>query len=135
MMVKESHKFKNFIAVCSYVVKTKSKGNKSDILLSTMRPFSRVTQDNGKRKPQIYKFYDFTKGGTDIVDQKASQFSRKSKYLKWEMTAFFYIFDTTRMNASTMFALKQRNNLCKMNSFDVGFDLALSLVIPEISHF
>ena len=27
------------------------------------------TKDDKKDKPAIYKFYDFTKGGTDIVDQ------------------------------------------------------------------
>lgn len=28
------------------------------------------TRDDLKQKPAIYKFYDFTKDGTDIVDQK-----------------------------------------------------------------
>ena len=31
----------------------------------------RVTKDDGKEKPALYKLYDFTKGGTDIVDQKS----------------------------------------------------------------
>ena len=39
------------------------------MVLSTMRPLQGVTIDDGKKKPAIIKFYDFTKGGTDIVDQ------------------------------------------------------------------
>ena len=49
-----------------YNVKTKSKGTKNVLMLTTM-------QDDGKEKPALYKLYDFTKGGTDIVDQKISK--------------------------------------------------------------
>ena len=48
--------------LCSYAVKTKSKGMKSVLLLSAMRVLLGVTR--GKRKPAIFKAYDFTKGGT-----------------------------------------------------------------------
>ena len=34
-----------------------------------MRPMDACTKDDDKFKPQIFKFYDFTKGGTDIVDK------------------------------------------------------------------
>ena len=47
----------------SYVVKTKSTGLRKVLLLSTLEPIIAVTQDDGKQKLQIYKVYDFTKGG------------------------------------------------------------------------
>ena len=34
-----------------------------------MCPLNGVTRDDNKKKSIIYRFYDFTKGGTDIVDQ------------------------------------------------------------------
>ena len=47
----------------SYVVKTKLTGLRNVLLLSTLEPIITVTQDDGKQKQQIYKVYDFTKGG------------------------------------------------------------------------
>ena len=46
--------------------------------LSTMRPLMGITRDNGKQKPVIIKFYDFTKKGTDILDQKISKYLCKA---------------------------------------------------------
>ena len=53
----------------SYAVRTKSKGKKNVLVLSTMRPLPGATRDDGYHKRAIIKLYDFTKGGTDIVDQ------------------------------------------------------------------
>ena len=101
---------KKDITLCTYIVNTKSKGKKSVILLPSMRPCFGKTRDDGKEKPQIYKLCDFTKGGTDIVNQKAGRYTCKSKARKWEMAAFFYILDTTQINAATMIALKTKKN-------------------------
>ena len=57
------------MCLASYTIKIKSKGNKNVVLLSISRPLHGKTIDDGKEKPQIIKCYDFTKGGTDIVDQ------------------------------------------------------------------
>ena len=38
-------------------------------MLSAMRAIPGKTKDDGKSKPAIMKFYDFTKGGNNIVDQ------------------------------------------------------------------
>ena len=38
-------------------------------MLSAMRAIPGKTKDDGKSKPTIMKFYDFTKGGSNIVDQ------------------------------------------------------------------
>ena len=49
------------ITLTSYCVKTKSKGLKNIVVLSTMPPLLGVTKDDGKVKPAIIKFYDFSK--------------------------------------------------------------------------
>ena len=56
------------MVLISYVVNTKSKGKKNVLALTTMRPLLGVTKDDDKVKPAIPKLYDYTKGGTDIVD-------------------------------------------------------------------
>ena len=65
------------LALCSYHVKTKSKGKRNVLMLTTMRPMLGITRDGGK-KTALYKFYDFSKGGTDIVDQNISFYTCKA---------------------------------------------------------
>ena len=62
----------------SYTVKT-SKGKKNVIMLTTAERLLGVTMDGNKSKPALIKLYDFTKGGTDIVDQKMGFYSTKTK--------------------------------------------------------
>ena len=51
---------KKDLALCSYHVKTKSKGKRNVLMLTTMRPMLGTTRDDGKKKPALYKFYDFS---------------------------------------------------------------------------
>ena len=76
--------------LCAYTTKSKLKGKKNVLLLSTIRPLSGITHDGGKRKPAIVKFYDFTTGGIDILDQKISKYSCKSVTQPWTMVHFFF---------------------------------------------
>ena len=50
----------------SYTIKTKSKSKKT--LLCCHNSLHGKMIKDGKEKPKIIKFYDFTKGGTGIVD-------------------------------------------------------------------
>ena len=85
------------------------------------------------KKPYIFKFFDFSKGGTDIVEQKISQYTCKAKSVKWKMVAFYFVLDIAIVNASTMRSLKTNTNPRNINSFEIGFDLAMSLVLPQVS--
>ncbi len=58
----------------SYVVCTKSTGKRNVLVLSTFLPIIGTTKDKQK-KPAIMKVYDYTKGGTDIMDQRMSNYS------------------------------------------------------------
>ena len=65
------------MCITSYTVTTKSKGKNNAVTLSTMRPMDDCIKDDDKFKPQIFKFYDFTKGGMDIVNQMNDFFTTK----------------------------------------------------------
>ena len=43
-----------------------------------------------------------------------------------------YILDTARVNSGTIYALKKGSDPRKLNSFQFGLDIAISLVIPQI---
>ena len=65
----------NKLVLHSYVVPTKSSGKRNVLLLSTVQPILGVTKDDGKKKPAIYKLYDFTKGGTDVMDHRIGAYT------------------------------------------------------------
>ena len=90
-----------------------SKGKKSVIVLSTLDPIRGVTKDDDKKKPSAYKFYDFTKRGTDILNQKMSFYTRKARSRKWAVVVFAYLLDTVRVNSATLYALNNQEDPTK----------------------
>ena len=82
------------------------KGKKNIMMLSTVRPLLGITMDD-----------DFTKGGTDIVDQKFGTYTVKSKCRKWGIATLTYLLDTAPVNASTIVALNKGESPKKLNSF------------------
>ena len=91
---------------------------KNALKLSTMQLIMRVAKDDGKKKPAIYKFYDYTKGGSDIVDQQMGFHTCKTKSWRWTSTAFWYVLDVCRVNAATVFALNHKHDLKKLNTYN-----------------
>uniref|UniRef100_A0A6A7G5I7 PiggyBac transposable element-derived protein 3-like n=2 Tax=Hirondellea gigas TaxID=1518452 RepID=A0A6A7G5I7_9CRUS len=120
------------LSLHSYVMKSKSKGMKNVLTLSTVPALLGVTRDDGKQKPALFKLYDFTKGGTDIVDQRMRTYTTNTKSDRWPMTAFSYVLDTARVNSQTLWALNNGKTPSQTNSFDYGYDLALSLLLPLV---
>lgn len=120
------------LSLHSYVVKTKSTGPRNVLLLTTMKPILGVTKDDGKCKPAIYKLYDFTKGGTDIVDQRSQIYTCKAKSHRWTLVAFYYLLDTCRINSSTLAAMNEGMNPRLKDSFEFGWGLAEDLTRPFI---
>ena len=76
-----------------------------------------------KKKPKIYKVYEFTNGGTYILDRRAKYYICKVKSNKWTIAAFSYILDNRRINASTILALNKKDDPWKVNSLDFGWEL------------
>ena len=95
-------KEKKNICLTSYTVKIKSKGKKNNVVLSTSRPLHDKAIDDGKEKPQIIKFYAFTKGGTDTVDQLNDCCTTRPKSCCWVMVAPSYMLDIVRVSGKTV---------------------------------
>ena len=89
----------------SYVVSTKSSGKRNVLMLFTMKPILGAAKEDPNQNPAVYKFYAFTKGGTDIVDQRIGFYSSKAKSRRWTMSTFAYMLDTCRINACTVYAM------------------------------
>ena len=99
-------KEKKNIYLTSYTVKTKSKGKKNVVVFSTSRPSHGKKIDDSKKKSQIIKFYDFTTGGTDIVDHLKDCYTTRLKFCRWVMVALSYMLDTARFNEISVWCLK-----------------------------
>ena len=91
-----------------------------------------ITKDDNKSKLAIYKLYNFSKGETDIIDQRMGFYSCKLKSKRWIMNAFSYVLDTCRVNASTIYAMNNDLQPRNIKSIDFGFELAMSLIRPHI---
>jgi hypothetical protein len=102
------------------------------LALSSVPALLGTTKDDNKNKPALLKFYDFTKGGTDIVDQRIGTYTTNSKSNRWTWTAFSYIVDTARVNAQTLHSHVNNINPRKTNSFDFALQLAKQLIRPLI---
>lgn len=121
------------LSLHSYVVKTKSSGPKNILVLSTRDvPKVGITKNDRKQKPAIINAYNYTNGGTDIQDQRMSNYSTASKSKKWTRKVLSYLLDTARVNAQTIYALVMKLCPRKMSSFDFAIELAMALVIPLI---
>ena len=98
-----------------------------------MRPRNCATRYDKKQKLGIYKFYDFTKGGTDIVDQPNDYYTVCSQSNRWDLVAFYYILSIIRVSFKTLFCIKKgEERKKKENTFDLAFELAKSLTYPFI---
>ena len=91
-----------------------------------------VTKDDGKKKPATLKFYNFSKGGTDIVDQRIGNYSVSAMSRRWSMAAFSYILDTARVNSQTLYAINSGKQPRKLNSYEYDMELVMQLVTPHI---
>lgn len=121
------------LSLHSYVVNTKSKGKKNVLALTTLCPLIATTVDDQKNKPAILKLYDFTKGGTDIVDQRMGTYSTNTKANRWTMSVFSFMLDTARVNAQVLWELNQQKIPNCSNSFKFAFQLATDLVHDHIN--
>ena len=116
-------KEKKNICLTSYTVKAKSKGKKNVVVLLTSRPLHDKTIDDGKGKRQIIKFYDFTKGGEDKVDQLNDYYTTGSKSCRWVMVALSYMLDRARVNGKTVWCLKNDSDTSSTSSYDFSRNL------------
>ena len=87
------------------------------------------TKGDDEFKPQIFKFCDFNKGGTDIVDQLNDFFTTRAKSNRWAMVVLYYMLDTTRVNSKTLWCMKNKIDISKHKTFDFTGQLANELCV------
>ena len=110
----------------------KSKDKKDVAILSTTRPMHSYAKYDIISKPQIFKFNDFRKDGTDIVDEINYYFTTRSKSLRWVMIVLYYLLNTARVNAKPIWCIKNGIDHHKLKSYIFCWDLAKILTMPHV---
>ena len=98
-------------------VNRKSSGKKNVLALSSVPPLLGVTMDDGKHKPAILKLCDFTKGGTDVVDQRMGKYAVNTTANRWTIPVFSYLLDAARVNSQSQWSLTNDRQPSEGNSF------------------
>ena len=84
------------------------------------------------RKSLLRINYTILPKGHNIVDQKMSFDSCKTKNRKWTLVVFAYLLDTIWVNSATLYALNRNMDPKKQSLFEFGYSLAEQLILPQI---
>ena len=121
------------MAIIAYAVNTKSKGKKMILLMCTVPNLAilGITRDDDKKKPAAFKVYDFTKGGTDIMDQRMDVYTTATKTRRWPRKGLDFVLDVTRVNSQSVYSLNiGKNPRTGLDSRKFGWAMAKSLILP-----
>lgn len=117
--------FRQNVMLVSYVARK----NKVVNLLSSRHRIMAV--DGIKQKPEVVQYYNKTKIGVDIMDQKVANYSSKRKSRRWPMVIWANIVDVAALNAQIIFHLSNpnvnnhRSDKRRLFLIDLGVQLAL----------
>lgn len=88
------------------VVNYQGKKNKNTVVLSSMHSKGEVKEGAPKRKPEMIRYYDATKGAVDSLDRLRQAFSTQRKTQRWPMVMFSNILDLATVAARCIFSIK-----------------------------
>lgn len=106
----------------SFVAHTRSHCLKNILLINTVPPIMGIIIDDTQKTSAIYKLYDFTKEGTDVIDQRINFYSVNTKWRRWPVNTF----------SQTVYSLNSGKHPRNLNSFTYGWDLVQMFCIPQI---
>ncbi|UYV73125.1 hypothetical protein LAZ67_10001891 [Cordylochernes scorpioides] len=82
-------------------------------------------ETNEEKKPEMITFYNMTKGGVDLLDQKTSLYSVGRRTKRWPLSIFFELLNISGVNSKLLFDgnqpqnfYKRRKDFLKTLSFD-----------------
>ena len=93
------------------IVNYQTKRKKNVVVMSTMHHDCAVAPQAPKKKPDIIRFYNSTKGAVDSVDQMAHAYSTKRITRRWPMVLFYNTLDLNTIAACIVWSIKFPDHL------------------------
>jgi len=118
--------FRPTVMLVSYMAKKKKVVN-----LMSSHHNSIAVDSTDKKKPEIVNYYNKTKIGTDLMDQKVANYTTARATRRWPMALWFNILDIAAANAEIIFHLTHPDDRPGHRRRFLK-DLSLELVMPQM---
>lgn len=106
------------------------KKDKSVVLISSMHHDSSIDATTGiQKKPEIVMFYNMTKSGVDIVDEKCGTYSTSRRCKRWPLALFYRLIDISGINAQVIFLSNNPDSKLPRRQFLK--EVAIELIKPH----
>lgn len=114
--------FEEIVTIVSY----SPKENRSVVLISSMHDSKIDPESGNQRKPEIVTFYNNTKSGVDLVDEKRGSYSTSRRCRRWPLTLFYRLLDIAGINSQVVFTLNDLETNHKRRLFLKEIGLAMA---------
>lgn len=92
--------FNDNVTIVSYAPKV----NRSVVLISSMHHDNTIDHSSGNElKPEIVTYYNSTKSGVDVIDEKCATYSTSRRCRRWPLVLFYRLLDIAGINGQVIF--------------------------------
>ncbi|CAM4726448.1 unnamed protein product [Leuciscus chuanchicus] len=118
------------VSMVSYVPKRK----KAEIILSTLHTSEALNETGAKNKPEVFQYYNRTKGGVNNVQQMANNYACKRRTKRWTMVLWYNMLNIAIVNSYSIFNAQNPSFMGGGHNTQRMFikELVKELVAPQI---
>lgn len=113
------------------VVSYAPKRNKNVVMISTLHHDGKTDEQNSK-KPEIILFYNKTKSGVDVIDEKCGTYSTSRRCRRWPLVLFFRCLDIGGINAQVIHVYNTIDKGVQMPRRYFLKEIGMSLIKPQV---
>jgi hypothetical protein len=114
--------FQENVTIVSYA----PKANRSVVLISSMHNDDKIDPASGNElKPEIVTYYNSTKSGVDVIDEKCGTYSTSRRCRRWPLVLFYRLLDIAGINAQVIFTCNNidANRPRRLFLKDIGMEM------------
>lgn len=112
--------------------------NRCVVLVSSMHHDASIDPDSGDlKKPDIITFYNQTKSGVDVIDEKCGTYSTSRRCLRWPLVLFYRLLDISCINAQVIYLTNDtvgKNTPRRLFLKELGMSLVKHQVVKRSSN-
>lgn len=102
------------------------KPNQAVVLISSMHHDNNILENREDLKPEIIDFYNTTKIGVDVLDQKCAHYSVGRRTQRWPMVVWYALMDIAGVNSNIVYQAANPNSKSSRRNFLVSLGRSLT---------